>query len=127
MLKTNSKKARQNIKNYINSYAAEYMRDEYDAAFSNTRELCAAIFDAFRREALYPNNIKLHGGRYYEIFKDWTQGLPIAGLFCYLYNRSAHDDLAAILEETPAEAAKYTEDQAAELLTKLLFREVWEA
>lgn len=124
MLKTNSKKARKNIQNYIHSYAAEYMRDDYDAEFSNERELCAAIFDAFRREALYPNNIKLHGGRYYDIFKDWAQGLPIGQLFCYWWNRSAHDDLAALLEETPAEAARFTEEQACDCLTRLIFRAV---
>lgn len=127
MLRTNTKKARQNIRDYISSWAADYMRDDYDADFTTDRELCALIGRAFEKEALYANNIRLHGGRYFDIFKDWSQGLPIGGLFCYWWNRSAHDDLAALLEESPTEAARYTEDQACDLLTRLIFREVWEA
>lgn len=127
MLRTNTKKARQNVRDYIFTWAADYMRDDYAVDFSSDRELLAAIGRAFEKEACYQNNIKLHGGRWFDIFKDWTQGLPIGGLFCYWWNRSAHDDLAALLEETPAEAARYTEEQAADCLTRLIFREVWEA
>ena len=127
MLRTNTKKARQNVRDYIFTWAADYMREDYDADFSTDRELCALIGRAFEKEACYANNIKVHGGRWFEIFTDWSQGLPIGGLFCYWWNRSAHDDLAALLEETPAEAARYTEDQAADCLTRLIFREVWEA
>ena len=127
MLRTNTKKARQNVRDYIFTWAADYMRDDYDADFSTDRELCAMIGRAFEKEACYANNIRMHGGRWFDIFKDWTQGLPIGGLFCYWWNRSAHDDLATLLEETPAEAARYTEEQAADCLTRLIFREVWEA
>lgn len=127
MLRTNTKKARQNVRDYIFTWAADYMREDYDADFSTDRELCAAIMRAFQKEACYENNIRLHGGRWFDMFRDWSQGLPIGGLFCYWCNRSAHEDVARLLEESPAEAARFTEDQACELLTRLIFREVWEA
>ena len=62
-----------------------------------------------------------------EIFKDWAQGLALGGLFCYYYNRSAKDDLGAILEESEAEKAKYTEQEAEEMLTRLIYRELEKA
>ena len=127
MLRTNTKKARQNVRDYIFTWAADYMRDDYDADFSTDRELCALIGRAFEKEYCFKNNLIMYRGNYFQIFKAWSQGLPIGGLFCYWWNRSAHDDLAALLEETPAEAARYTEDQAADCLTRLIFREAWEA
>lgn len=43
---------------------------------------------------------------------------------CYYYNRSAVDDLGAILEETAEEKARYSEAQAETLLTSLIYREL---
>jgi hypothetical protein len=67
--------------------------------------------------------------RYYKnnecaAFTDWCAGLPSVLDTCYYYNRSAVADLAAILEETPAEAERFTETQAEELLTALIYREL---
>lgn len=43
---------------------------------------------------------------------------------CYYYNRSAVDDLGAILEETEEEKARFTEQEAEQLLTDLIYREL---
>lgn len=43
---------------------------------------------------------------------------------CYYYNRSAVDDLGAILEETDSEKARYSEQQAETRLTYLIYREL---
>ena len=59
-----------------------------------------------------------------ELFTDWTSGLPSVIDCLYYYNRSAVDDLAAILEETDSEKAQYSEQQAESLLTYLLYREL---
>ena len=59
------------------------------------------------------------------MFVDWCQGLPSALDTLYYYNRSAVDDLAAILEETEEEKAKYTEAQAEEILSRLIYRELF--
>ena len=58
------------------------------------------------------------------IFEDWARGLALGNLFCYYYNRSAKDDLGKILEESEEEKAKYTEQEAEELLTRLIYREM---
>ena len=55
---------------------------------------------------------------------DWCSGLPGVLDTCYYYNRSAVDDLGAILEETDEERARYTEEQAEKMLTTLIYREL---
>ena len=62
-----------------------------------------------------------------ERFTDWAQGLPSVLDCCYYYNRSAVDDLGAILEETDAEKARYSEQQAENLLSYLIYRELVKA
>lgn len=59
-----------------------------------------------------------------ECFTDWAQGLPSILDTCYYYNRSAVDDLGAILEETAEEKARYSEQNAEQLLTALIYREL---
>ena len=59
-----------------------------------------------------------------ERFTDWAQGLPSILDTCYYYNRSAVDDLGAILEETAEEKARYSEQNAEQLLTALIYREL---
>lgn len=59
-----------------------------------------------------------------ERFEEWAAGLPSILDTCYYYNRSAVDDLGAILEETDSEKARYTEQQAETRLTYLIYREL---
>jgi hypothetical protein len=42
----------------------------------------------------------------------------------YYYNRSAVDDLGAILEQSEREKAQYSEAEAENLLTHLIYREL---
>jgi hypothetical protein len=123
MLKTNSTKARENIKQYIvdNFDATNYT----DVPPVEWQEIAAFILETFKAEKYS----MLEDYRYYNnnecaAFTDWCAGLPSVLDTCYYYNRSAVDDLAAILEETPAEAARFTETQAEELLTALIYREL---
>lgn len=120
MLKANSKKARQNLMNYIADYAIDKV-EEYQE-LENTDPV-AAVYEIFFQEKDPHNG---YNSRYpeYTVFKEWAQGLAMNGLFCYYYNRSAKDDLAGILEETEEEKERYTEEEAAEMLTRLIYNRV---
>lgn len=118
-LRTNSKKARENVRTYILNHID---LGSYNIVI-NTKDFAQAahgIIDIFREE----KSGYLTNYNDFPIFLDWTQGLPTALDCCYWYNRSAVDDLGAILEETEAEKAKYTEEEAGLLLTKLIYREL---
>lgn len=119
MIRTNSKKARENIR--------EYIRNNYDGESYNFPEttdfktIAANILDVFREEK--PRN----KGNEQEIFIEYCAGLPTILDTCYYYNRSAVDDLGEILEETDEEKAKYSEQDAEKLLTYLIYRELVKA
>ena len=121
MLKTNSKQARENIKQYIiENFTPENYTDEEITGFENIAKF---ILDVFKSE--YYNVT----GRYTqaEAFANWCSGLPSVLDTCYYYNRSAVEDVKNILEETDAEASKHNEQQAEELLTSLIYRELMRA
>lgn len=121
MLKTTSRAARDNIKTYImeNSDFSNYER-ETPATFA---ELAPALLEIFRDE-FYNYSKNYYKFNEYLAFSEWCAGLPSVLDTCYYYNRSAVDDVAAILEETPEEAAKYSEADAEKLLTHLIYREL---
>lgn len=128
MIKTNSKKAIANIKAYI-ADDAEYIKDRaaYDhKTLENLDDIISYAFEIFCEEKAYEikKNYRIPT---LEVFRNWAQGLALGNLFCYYYNRSAVDDLGAILEETEAEKSRYSETEAAELLTRLIFREMQKA
>lgn len=129
MLKTNSKKARENIRTYITD---NFTPEDYDReleSFSGFEEIAAFILAKFREQKY--NTINEY--RYYKgvealAFADWCAGLPSLLDTCYYYNRSAVDDLAVILEETEAEKNKYNDEAKAEqLLTSLIYKELIKA
>jgi len=120
MLRTNSKKARENVRAYIMNH---FTPENYtDTAPQEWPGIAAFILDTFRSE-------KPAIGAYarmseQERFTDWASGLPSVIDCGYYYNRSAVDDLGAILEETEAEKARFDESKAESLLAYLIFREV---
>lgn len=120
MLRTNSKKAVENIRAYIFKY---FDGTNYDLTAANFEEAAKHIYNTFKAEKGY--EIKRIGEN--AAFTDWTQGLPSIIDTCYWYNREAIDDLGIILEETEEEKAKYTEEKAEILLTALIFREIRKA
>lgn len=122
MLRTNSKIAIENIRDYI-MQDKDYI-DEYNGKeLATVDEYLSFAYDVFKAEKKYEIE-RNYGCASYPIFKDWACGLALGGLFCYYYNRSAVEDLGAILEETEEEKSHYTEQQAEELLTRLIFREM---
>lgn len=119
MLKTNSKKARENIRAYIlNGFCGENYKIPQPETFTEAAAHIMRIFREERPQKYYPRMTEA------ENFADWCAGLPSILDTCYYYNRSAVDDLGNILEETEAEKAKYTEEKAESLLTALIYREL---
>lgn len=121
MLRTTCKKALGNIRKYIldNTDITGYDKYKTPETFS---EAALIIWDEFQNAKKYElcrprTNIQ-------ECFFDWCAGLPSILDTCYYYNRSAVQDLASILEETEAEASKYSETQAERQLSWLIFREI---
>lgn len=117
MLKTSSKQARANVREYIINH---FSPDSYDfrGDSSDFATVARYIMARFEREK------RGERGTREELFFDWCAGLPSVLDTCYYYNRSAVDDLGAILEETDAEKARYTEQQAEKMLTRLIYAEL---
>lgn len=121
MLKTNSKQARENVKAYIiNNFVFEPYGEKVEEP-KTFKEISIYIMDAFRIEKVKYDKRKMNIP---DLFEEWCQGLPSVLDTCYYYNRSAVEDLGDILEETQEERSKYTEQQAEERLTYLIYREL---
>ena len=122
MLRSNTKKAKENIRNYIINH---FDNDGYDLpTVTDFNSIAKQIVKTFYDEV---GNHKRYNESWQESFIDWCSGLPSILDTCYFYNRSAVDDLGAILEETEEEKSKYTEADAEQMLTKLIFRELYNA
>lgn len=123
MLRTNSKKAAENIRAYI---VDKFTPEDYtDTPPQDFPEIAAFILDTFRSEKYWcPQDFRYYHGCELLAFRDWCAGLASVLDTCYFYNRSAVNDLGAILEETEQEKARYTEQQAEQLLTDLIYREL---
>ena len=122
MLRTNSKKAMENIRTYIeeNFDCTGYEPEKEPETF---KEKACFILETCKKKKKY-SSFNLSD---YEIFKGWCQGLPSLLDTCYYYNRSAVDDLAEILEETEEEKRRFTDSEAEEKLTYLIYRELSKA
>ena len=122
MLRTNSKKAVENIRAYIiNGFNGVNYEIETPDTFE---EVAKIIYFIFIDEYRYGYNRRRNEQ---EVFKEWCSGLPSILDTCYFYNRSAVKDLGDILEETEEERNKYTEAEAEEMLTRLIYREIRKA
>ena len=121
MLKTNSKKARENIRNYI---VENFSPENYtDTPPTDYHGIALFIYDTFRSEK-WNGMEKYYRGNEWKAFLDWCSGLPSVLDTCYFYNRSAVEDLGNILEETETERKQYEESTAENLLTMLIYNEI---
>lgn len=137
MLKTNSKKAIENIKKYIcdnvnfdydtvnEKYYYVMKLEERKARGENIDmfSVYAYAIYAIMHEQVVTNDKR--GYTLQEYFIYWCQGLPSVLNADYYLNRSAVQDLGDILEQTEAERNKYTESEAEEKLTYLIWREIY--
>lgn len=124
MLRTNSKKARENMRQYIMDHfdPCGYDVNQEPETF---QEVARIIWDTFQTEKYYSiEQIRERNLSMQQVFLDWCGGLPSILDTCYYYNRSAVDDLGMILEETEEEKARFDENRACTLLTQLIYREI---
>lgn len=120
MLRTNSKQACENIRAYISEV---YTPEGYDLPEARTfRDIATNIYNTFKDET-GPWKHTRHTSEQ-DIFIEWASGLPSIIDTCYYYNRPAVADLGDILEETETERARFTEAEAENLLTILIYREI---
>ena len=127
MLKTNCKIVNDRIKAFILSAYNTDTESEYSESgiqILDTKEgtdikaVCKNIYNVFRAEKAYENESQ-------QTFSYWISGLcfPLGGDWWLRY--SALDILSDILEYTPAEKEKYSDDfQACKLLDWLIHRVV---
>ncbi len=117
MLRTNSKKAKENLKRYI-SDCWNIEEGEELRTWEETKE---DIKNSFIKE-VYNTEWQRRQNRA-AAFGDWLSGLPKAiGDF---YLSQAVQDLGDILEESEEERAKFTEDQAIKKLNYLIYNAVF--
>lgn len=125
MLRSNSKKACDNIRAYIiDRFTPENYTDEAPTEYS---EICKFILDCFRNERWSRKEDYRYFKTEQNAFIDWCAGLPSVLDCCFFYNRPAVDDLGEILEESEEEKNKYTESQAEQTLAYLIYRELTKA
>lgn len=123
MLKTNSKKAIENTRTYVIDCAnlSDYgIFKEFTP--DNWKAFQEAYIPIIRKESFYrlPKNAPIS----FETFKHYMQGLPSS--FAYFIGENALQDLAEILEETEEEKNRFTEEEAENLITKLIYRELFQ-
>lgn len=128
MLKTNTKKARENLMKYIRDYSLDELTGNYgipEEELETDDQIRLRLWNIFKREKV-KHDLRFKAKRisFYDLFVEWAQGLAMGGLFCFWYNRSAVDDLGDILEETESEKARFTEEQAEAKLTSLIYCEI---
>ena len=124
MLRTNSKKARENIRLYIMDHfdPSGYDVDQNPESF---QDVAYIIWNTFQAEKFYSiEQMRTRNLSMQQVFLDWCSGLPSILDTCYYYNRSAVDDLGVILEETEEEKVHFDENKACDLLTRLIYREI---
>lgn len=123
MLRTNSKKALENIRAYILKHfdGSNY---DFSGDENDFHTVAVFIYDCFISEYYKPSEAYFarRNMRLQDIFAEWAAGLPSVLDTCYYYNRSAVDDLAEILEESESEKEKYNDERKAE---KLLSGLIW--
>ena len=129
-LKTNSKKAKQNIINYIFS-DIDYLQEraEEDGIVLDVNSpaaVCSYIWKIFQLEKPHNDYYFRRGFSIYDTFKEWASGLALGSMVLYFYNVSAVETLGNILEESETERNKYSENQAEDLLTRLIYRAIQE-
>lgn len=151
MLRTNTKKAKNNVRNWIISnctfdndfpdyfgfpYLGQYEKFTelvHDTTYTNGINYvdlfsvyAPAIYETFRDEkGRYDKRYQAGKISEQSLFIEWLEGLPgVIDTTCYYLGPNAKTIVADLLEETAAERDKYTETEAESLLSYLIYREV---
>lgn len=126
MLRSNSKKAIENIKKYIVDHF-DCSGHDLEKEPETFPEIARFILDTCLEEKRCSAPERFYNIPTQGTFIDWCQGLPSVLDTCYYYNRSAVDDLGNILEETEKEKSKFSEQDAEKMLSSMIYRELIKA
>ena len=121
MIRTNSKKAREAVRAYIAAKTRGQDGEEVEG-FEEAAEVIAGEWDAYK----YPGLDRQSGHSLAEAFRHFATGLP-NDLFDYLAMGDTVELVGGMLEQTEAERSKYSDSQACDLLTYLIYREISKA
>lgn len=126
-LRTNSKQAMMNLYEYIKQdmdYLVE--RADFDNIkidINDCKQVATFIYKIYQEEKPDSDQVMYHCRiREQEEFEAWAKGLPLGVMFNYYYQTVAKDIVGEVLEETEEEKGKYTETQAEDLLTYMIYR-----
>ena len=116
MLRTNSKKVREAVRAYVTKTTSICGIDP--ETFGEAAAIIGGAWDGYKYPALSHRFATVQ-----DAFMDWASGLPL-DTFDYIATGDTVKLVGDMLEETEEERSKYSDSQACDLLTYLIFREV---
>jgi len=117
MLKTNSAAVRAKLRKYITD---NFDPNGYDLPPAQSfNEISSQIMTTFRREKQYTKPYVTER----QNFSDWCFGLPSI-LCCDFLLGDTTAFVAELLEESPQQAAKYTDSESSNLMIHLIYNEL---
>ena len=125
MLRTNSKKAIENLKKWTVEHfdAGDY--GDFNGDENNFSDCAKYIYRVFIREKYEGAENYYRNTSMQDVFADWCAGLPsVLNTADYYYTRRAVDVLGDILEQSEEERNRYTEAEAEKCMTYLLYRTI---
>lgn len=125
MLKTNSKKATENLKKWlVEHFDIDAVCDEDKTESEKFEDIAKMIYKSFCRCVWSgKNDYQWFNGSRIRAWSYWLGGLPSAiNSADYYYTRRAVDVLGEILEETETEKARFSEADAETVMDTLLYR-----
>ena len=126
MLRTNSKIVRERIRAHIMNGENVEEYAPKGTPHGTFEKVATAIYNDFLRWYNAGYTAQRYRNRQ-AAFCDWASGLPSIFDTDYYYNVSAVDLLGDILEETPEERARFSEEQAEEKISYLIYSELIKA
>lgn len=125
MLRTNSKKAIENLKKWTVEHFDADGYNDFNGDENNFSDCAKFIYRVFLREKYEGAENYYRNTSMQDIFADWCADLPsVLDTADYYYTRSAVDVLGDILEQTEEERNRYTEAEAEKCMTYLLYRTI---
>jgi hypothetical protein len=122
MVKTNSAAAIRGIRAFI---VSNYSPENYDMEETeDLRTIAHNVISCFLQEKAKNDNRNMTD---HDLFLEWMAGLPSIIYAEYILHASAIDILGDILQQTEKERYRYTEQQAEDLMSTLIWRELLKA
>ena len=119
MIKTNSKEARQGIREYLLENYCPDGYDEYEET-SSLKQIARNVLSCFYDEKVKYDSRKMI---FEDLFLEWLSGLPTI-LNADYYLHSAKAVLGDILQESQEERDRFSEQQAEEQLGRMIWSEL---